>query len=84
MMDIRVVRVRMNEGCMDVLMRVRAPGVPREVMGMLVMFVMHVAVGVFQRRVRMQVHVTLGDMQPHAQRHEGARQPEAGRGHFVQ
>ncbi len=83
-MDIRVVRVRMNEGRVDVLMRVRVPGVPWEVMAMLVMFVMHVAVDVFQRRVRVQVHVTLGDMQPYAQGHEGARQPEAGRGRFVQ
>lgn len=74
--QIRVVWVIVGQRLVHVRMRVRLAAVPQEIMGVLVMFVVPMAVVVRQRRVGVFVRVTLADVQPHAQRHQRTGQPE--------
>ena len=60
--DVGIVRMTVHELCMRVLMRVRLNAVPRKIVFMLVMFVMHMTMRVRHWLVGMRVLVTLGEM----------------------
>ena len=76
--DIRIVRMAMGQRGVGVLVRVRFAPVPVEIVYVLVMFVVHVAVGMRDRLVRMQMLVAFGQVQPHAGSHQRRGQPEHG------
>ena len=69
-MNIRVVRMCVGEGFMTVPMCVRFPRRIVRLVRMLVVRVVCVKVFVLQRLVHVQVLVLLGQVQPHAERHE--------------
>ena len=70
MVDVRIVRVDVRQRHVTVGMRMRLAAVPREVVGVLVMIVVHMAVRVQQLFVRMLVFVTFGQVQPNAGGHQ--------------
>lgn len=74
--NIRVVRVTVCDGCMCMLMGMRFATIPREIVRVLMVEVVDVAMGVRDRVMRMHVGMTLGEVQPHAQRHQNCRDPE--------
>lgn len=84
MMQIRIVRMRVHQRRMNMRMRVRLAAVPRKIVRMLMVFVVRVAMIVFERFVRVLMRVPLADMQPHADRHQYARDPEREAWRFVQ
>ena len=68
--QVGVVRVAMRQRVVLVLVFVGFPGWIAFVVRMLVMLIVHVAMGMPQRLVRMLVFVPLGKVQPHARRHQ--------------
>ena len=76
MMDVRVVRMAVHQRRMLVEMGVRLRAVPREIVLVLMMSLVHMPVPMSERLVCMFVLVTLGKVQPHTQRHEHGRSPE--------
>lgn len=72
MMDVRVVRMGVDHRRVNVPMRMRLTPIPREIVRMPVMLVVHVGMRVLLPLVGMRVLVPLRDMQPHAGRHQGA------------
>ena len=75
-MDVGVVRVAVGNGIVCVRMRMRFGAIPREIVGVLVMDVMHVAVGMGDGFVRVHVLVAFGQVQPHADAHQYGGNPE--------
>lgn len=75
-MNIREMRVSMRNGRVAVWMGMRLFAVPREIMHVLVMFIVTMPVVVIQRIVRVRMFVAFADMQPHAERHQRGRDPE--------
>ncbi len=69
-MDVRVVRMRVRERFMSVPMCVRLSRWIARFVRMLVVLVVCVEVFVLQCLVHVQVLVLLGQVQPHADRHE--------------
>ena len=76
MVDVREVRVLVGHYRVLVRMCMGLSALPGEVVGMLMVHVMHMAVGVRKRFMRVFVVVVFGQVQPDAQRHESACQPE--------
>jgi len=83
-MDVGIVRVRMLLWRVVMRMAVRLSSVPLEVVLVPVMLVVRMRMLVVLRLVAMPVLVALREMQPHAKRHERARDPEAGRRRFIE
>ena len=81
-MNIREMCMTVLERCMLVGMTMRLRVTPRKIVRVLVMFVVHVIVGVVQHLMRVFVPVIFRQMQPHAQRHQSRRDPECQRGRF--
>lgn len=73
MMDVGEVRMVMGQRRVFMLVIVR---IDTGLMAVLVMFVVHVRVGVPERLVRVRVAVVFADDQPRGDRHQGQRQPE--------
>jgi len=78
MMQVRVVRVSVGDRGMPVRVRVRLGAVPRKVVVVPVMLVVHVPVRMLQRFVRVRVLVPLGQVQPHAGAHQRRGSQNAG------
>ena len=74
--DVGVVRMGVCQRLMPVRMGVGLGAVPGEGVLVLMVGVMPVAVGVFQRFMRVQVVVAFTHMQPHAQGHQARGGPE--------
>ena len=81
-MDIREMCMTVFERRVLVGMSVRFRAIPRKVVRVLVVFVVHVVVGVVQRLMQVFVPVIFRQMQPHAQCHQSRRNPECRRGRF--
>jgi hypothetical protein len=62
----------------------RLVAIPVEIMRMLVMGIVRVQVLVFQQFMRVLVFVPFTDMQPYAERHQCACDPEADAGNLPQ
>ena len=60
--DIGIVRMTVHKPRMRVLMRVRFNAIPRKIVFMLVMFIMHMTMRVRHWLVGMYMLVTLGEM----------------------
>ena len=83
-MHIGEMRMAVRDGRMPVRMRMWLHAVPREVVCMAMVFVMHMPMGVIQRLMRVQVFVPLGQVQPDAHAHQRGRQPERHRARLVE
>ena len=57
-------------------MGMRLPPIPREIMAVLMVFVVDVRVGMVQCFMHMPVPMGLGQMQPHANAHQNRGDPE--------
>jgi len=68
--QIRKVRMPMHQFAMTVRVQMRLLAVPGEIVFVLMVHVMDMGVSVLDRLVRVFVIVALGQMQPHAGRHE--------------
>jgi hypothetical protein len=66
---VRVVRVRMGNGIVPMAMHVAHARCNGLFMDVMVMRIMHMLVSVFQRLVRVEVLVPLGEMQPDSPSH---------------
>ena len=84
MMNIRIMRVAVHQRRVLVGVAVRFIALRWRIVLMSMMFVVHVAVGVRQRFVRVSVRMALGQMQPYPERHAAARDPEKRTGRFAQ
>jgi len=76
MVDIRIVRMCMPKGRMDVFVSVWFAFVPGKVMGVLMVFIMNVSMTVTYKLVGMLVQVFLSQMKPDARSHQSSGQPE--------
>jgi len=74
--QIGIVRMRMNQWRMPMRMCVRLLAVPRKVVFMLVVLVMNVPVIMGHRLMHMYMLVPLGEMEPDAHGHERTGAPE--------
>jgi len=81
-MDVGVMRVRMNQWLMPMWVAVRLSERVRRGVGVLVMVVMRVQMLMLHGFVVMLVVVTVGEIQPQAQRHKNGGDSEAD-GDFV-
>ena len=84
MMNVGEVWVCVRHWLVDVRMRMRLARVNAFCVLMLMMFVVSVPMRVFQGRVLMRVRVALGQVQPHAARHESGCGPEGALYWFAQ
>lgn len=84
MMKIRIVRVGMDQRFVLVRVRMGLPAIPGEVMRMLVMGIVRMQVLVFEQFMRVLVFVPLTHVQPYAERHQCACDPEADAGDLPQ
>lgn len=75
-MNIGEVRVDMRDRGVPVKMAVRLGAIPFEIVLMLVVRVVHMAMGMFHGLVRMRVLMAFGEVQPNASPHQSGRQPE--------
>jgi hypothetical protein len=75
-------RVLVRDPAVMVQVGVRLAAVPVEFVRVPVVHVMHVAVAVFDRFVRMLVGMVLAEMQPYAPAHQDSGEPERGAGGF--
>lgn len=82
--NVRVVSMRVCDWLMLMRMRMWLSAVPSEIVLMLVMRVMTVGVVVLHWLVRMFVFVVFGEVEPDAEAHEAACDPEYEGGCFVQ
>ena len=76
--NVRKVRVAVTHYRVLMGMIVRLRTVPREVVRMLVMIVVHMVVVVIHWLMQMFVSVTFGQVQPHPERHQCGCYPECG------
>ena len=83
MMQIRIVRMRVPHRLVAMEMRVWFVAIPVEIVFMLVMIVVGVRVFVIKRFVLVFVLVVLADVQPDADTHQRARDPEHRPGRFL-
>ncbi len=74
--EIGVMRVRVDQRLVAMPMCMRFAAVPLERMLVPVMRIVHVLVIVLHRLVRMLVLVPLGEMQPHAEPHQRCSSPK--------
>ena len=82
-MQIRIVRMRVPHRLVAMEMRVWFVAIPVEIVFMLVMIVVGVRVFVIKRFVLVFVLVVLADVQPDADAHQRARDPEHRPGRFL-
>ena len=75
-MNIRIMRVRVDQRLMPVRMRVRYPSRVTRAMRMLMVFVVRMKMLVFRRLVLVLVPVHFAQVQPHPRAHEHRRNPE--------
>ncbi len=78
-----IVRMTMRQPLMQVWMRVRLSAVPGKSVRVLMMLVVHVAMRVRRRFVRMRVFVAFSEMEPDATGHERGGDPEWHRCRFT-
>ena len=83
-MEVRVMRMPVDEPFVPMFMGVRLGAVPIGVMRVAMVLVMNVPVRMDERLVRVQVLMTLRDVQPHAGSHQGRSGPEEGVGRFAE
>ena len=83
-MNVGKVRMLVRHWLVNVRMRMRFTRVNAGCVLMLMMFVVSMAMRVFQKRVLMRVRVSLGQMKPHAARHESGSGPERALYRFAQ
>ena len=76
MVDVREMRVAVGDRLMTVPVLVRLAPAPVGVVCVLMVRVVHVAMAVLQRLVRVQVRVALGQVEPDTYGHQCARGPE--------
>ena len=76
--DIGVVRMLVAHSCVRVLVRVRLGRIDAGGVGVLMVGIVDVRMGVGERLMRVRVLVTLGQVQPDADRHEGGCYQEPG------
>jgi hypothetical protein len=76
MMDVRVVGVTVGQDLMLMVMRMRLLTTPRKGVLMLVMLVVAVGMAVLERLVRVDVFMSLSNVQPYAHAHEDRRSPK--------
>jgi hypothetical protein len=81
--NVREMCVLVFEFCMQVIMCVRLNAIPFKVMDMLVVFVMPVNMPMKKFDVGMFMRMTLGQMQPNANRHQTRRHPKGHAGGFT-
>ena len=74
--DVGVMRVAVGDRRMCVLMRMRLAAIPRKIVRVLVVHVVHVAVGVGHGLVGVRMLVALGQVQPYPGGHQRRCQPE--------
>ena len=77
MVDVRVMRMLVRQGKVGMLMTVWFGAIPRRLMRVLMVRIVHMAMCMYQRLMGVLVCVPLGQVQPHPQRHEGASSPES-------
>ncbi len=82
-MQVRIMWMLVRDRCMTMTVHMRLLPVPREIMRMLVMFVMTVQVFMRDRFMRVFMLVMLGHVQPDAEGHQCRRNPERRRGGFA-
>jgi len=68
--QVRIMRVAVLERLVHVLMRVRLGAIPRLIMAVPMMLIVHVSMHMRQRRVPVRMLVPLGEMQPDTCRHQ--------------
>src|SRR6266700_2046176 len=83
-MQVRVVRMLMREAAVLVFMRVGLRSVPRKIVLVLMMRVVHVGVRVRERLVPVLMSMALGQVEGHAGGHQQGRQPKARRRRLTQ
>lgn len=76
MMDIGVVRVAVRQRFVCVRMRVRLAPIPVEIVHMLVMGIVHMAMGMRDRFMSVHMLVAFGQVQPHPCAHQQRGEPE--------
>jgi len=69
---VRIMRVAVNERLVHVEVRMGL-GPVRDIVRVVMMFVMNVSMRVFEVLVRVLVRMAFGDMEPHSKRHQYAR-----------
>ena len=77
MMDVRVMRMRVNEFFVAMSVRVRLAGRVVRVVGVLMVLVMGVQMLMFHRLMLMDVLVAFGQVQPDAEYHQDGGDTEA-------
>lgn len=75
-MDVRIMGMAVGQWRVGVLVGMRFAPVPFEIVRVLVVFIVHVAVGVGDRLMGVQVFVPFGQVQPYARTHQRCGQPE--------
>lgn len=84
MVDVREMRMPVGDRLVPVLVYVGFLPVPVEVMRMLVVFVMDMCMTVLHGLMRVLMLVPFRQVQPHAEGHQHAGQPEPGANRFTQ
>ena len=84
MVDVRVMRMLVRQGKVGMLMTVWFGAVPRRLMRVLMVRIVHMAMCMYQRLMGVLVCVPLGQVQPNPQPHQRTGQPESGRRGFSQ
>lgn len=84
MVDVREMRMPVGDRLVPVLMHMRLPSIPVEVMHMPVMFVMNMGMAVRHGLMRVLVLVPFRQVKPHTEGHQRAGQPEPGADRFTQ
>ena len=79
MVDIRKMRVAVRKRCMMMKMSVRLGAIPRKVVCVRMMFVVHMIMHVIHRLVQMFMPVAFRQVQPNAKRHQCCGNPECKR-----
>ena len=82
--QVRIVWVRMHHGLMLMQVRMRFAPIPWKVVCVLMVHIMDMKMFVSHCLMRMRVVVAFTDMQPHAQGHQRAGDPESRSGRFTQ
>jgi len=82
--NVREVRMLVGDRGVPVLMHMRFPSIPVDVMRMLMVIVMPMHVAMRHGLMPVLVLMSLGQMQPHTEGHEHAGQPEPGAHRFAQ
>lgn len=76
--NVRVVRMAVRQQLMGVRVRMWLGAVPREIVGVVVMDVVHVTMAVGDGLVRVHALVAFGQVQPHPDTHQECRNPKTG------